>query len=201
MENQEQKIAYLYGAEFKQLLRALRLYTKSDVPDKRLGMIELWFSNEGVTGYACDGYKVIKYFLVCQVNGEFTVYIRSPRLWPYDKDVVAVEAVDEEKATVSFGEVQFTYKRPNDIEQGTLKSLYEKLEKSLFEKDDLRTICCNSNFLQQIAESFVHVNQGAASKQVNLTLGPSWSDPIGFQRGGAQAFLLPMRPTKNQSGE
>ena len=196
MQTQEQNAAYMEGSAFKHMLKALRLYTKSDAADVKFEMIELWFQNGGVTGYACDGYKVIRYFQPCTCSSEFMTYIRSPRLWPYDKDLVAIQDTDEEKATVSFGEVQFTYKRPIISGDATIRDLFEKLQREMDSKEDCRSIFCNNRLLHDVATSLVEASQNA--ERVSITLGPSPINPIRFASSNAEAFLLPIRPPRKE---
>lgn len=187
-----ENMAIMNGCEFKRLLRTLRPYVDKIRKDSIGGMIELWFDSDTVRGYACNGVKIVQVVQPCSTSaGKFVVYIRSPRLWPYDTDSVIIKALPDGQATVSFGEVQFSYCREYDPNK-SLRGMYEKLDSENKQKEDRRTIQCNPHFLFDVATSLVEFNRNYRTSPIDITMGPAKYDPIFFKSGDMEAYLLPI---------
>lgn len=114
----ETKNAKMKGEDFRALISKLRdsVSTSLQYKGSTGSMIELWFTDGIVTGYACNGYELVTCKGVCGFSDTFIAYICVPRFLPKSTDDVLISADYDDgklvKTSISFNEATLTYQAP-----------------------------------------------------------------------------------------
>lgn len=194
--------AMMLGAEYLRLIGSLKSSISKTLDDAR-SMMQFYFEeSEGgdctVTGYACDGYRIVKTYGSCSLQGgSFTAQVRAPRVKPGRYDLV-IFTPEKEAVTVSFGEVSFRYPEPR--EKVDFRELYRRLDEKFTEQ---ASVWLNPEYLKEMAASMdAGRTQLARSRRepVKVTLQGS-VQAVKMQCDKVTGFVLPVREPGSSTRE
>lgn len=194
------KEARIMGEEFIRLVRSVKDIV-SKYPSVRHGRrtstyIQLFFAEDKVTAYACDGYRIIRHTEPSFSEQGFSVAIDIPKLMPGKLEMATVRLEDGE-ASLSFGNVTFRTKQPKD-DSLDMKELYEEVDwttkpaseqiKELPTEDGEAWV--NPAYLKEIARCLPAGNIKKEYVHIQIASGVA---PVKLTCGSTEALLLQVR--------